>query len=876
LPYCARCGTSLSSHEVAQGYKELKEKSVIAKFKLKDRENEYVLAWTTTPWTLPSNIALCVNGDIDYVRAEQNGNVYIVAKELAGQVLSEGGEYEIIETLKGQTLEGLKYEPLFDFVTFDNTEDAGKPVFQVVCDPYVKLDEGTGVVHQAPAFGDDDNRVTRKYGMPFIQLVNEQGQMTNETPWAGIFVKDADSKIIKYMAQRGLTYKTPETIHNYPHCWRCDTPLLYYARSAWFIEMSKLRGQLLKNNETVNWMPDNIKKGRFGNFLENVIDWSLSRERYWGTPLPVWECEDSEDCKHHQAVGSVEELARLNGSSADDPKFKELHKPNIDKITITCEKCGKTMNRVKEVIDCWFDSGAMPFAQHHYPFANKELFNQNFPANFISEAIDQTRGWFYTLMAISTLLFDQAPYKNVIVLGHILDDKGQKMSKSKKNVVPWDVVDEMGADTVRWYFFSVSAPWLPSRFDKEALSEVKRKFLGTLWNTYAFYVLYANIDNFNPTEHKLNYKTLTAMDKWLLSRLNTLTKRVDEGLAEYKLTETSREIARFVEDLSNWYVRRSRERFWASGMEQDKINAYMTLYTALVTLTKLTAPYIPFMSEEIYQNMVSGIDPKSPQSVHLCDFPTYDESLILPKLEQNMGAALAITAAGRAARNAANIKNRQPLAKMYVQAKGGTILSDDFLEIIKEELNIKEIETIEDASHMVGRVIKPNLRTLGPKYGKILPKIGAMLAEGDSNALWADLQADGIKTIIDGIGVELTLDDVLVEETQTENHVSQSAEGFLVVLYTALTPELTEEGFVREIISKIQTMRKEADFEVMDKITITYKTNQKMTDIIKRNSDFICSEVLSEAITQDEPNPQSYQKTWDINGEEVELSVKRI
>ena len=858
LPYCSRCGTSLSSHEVAQGYKDIKEKSVIAQFKLIDREDEYILAWTTTPWTLPSNVALCVNAEEDYVRAKQGGRVYILAKSLAENVLVE--DFEIIQTMKGGELEYLAYQPLFDFVKFD------VKAHYVVCDPYVLLSEGTGVVHQAPAFGDDDNRVARKYGLPFVQLVNEQGEMTDETPWAGIFAKKADPKILKYMADRDLIYKTLDTQHNYPHCWRCDTPLLYYARSAWFIEMSKMRDKLLANNETVNWMPDNVKHGRFGNFLDNVIDWSLSRERYWGTPLPIWQCQ----CGHFEAIGSISELSEKAGQ---DLSNLDLHKPEIDKITINCPKCNGQAQRVQEVIDAWFDSGSMPFAQHHYPFENKEVFERNFPADFISEAVDQTRGWFYTLMAISTILFDKSPYKNVIVLGHGLDEKGVKMSKSKGNVVSWDIVEEVGADTVRWYFFSASAPWLPNRFDKNALDEVKRKFLGTLWNTYAFYVLYANIDGFDASKHNLDYTKLPELDKWLISRLNSLIKYVDQGLEDYKLTETSREIARFVDDLSNWYVRRSRERFWAPGMEQDKINAYMTLYTALTTLSKLCAPYIPFMSEKIYHNLVNRLDDTAPKSVHLCDFPKCDESLILQELEESMGAVLSIVSAGRAARNTANIKNRQPLAKMFVQPKVGIELSPAYLTIIGEELNIKTVEVLADAGHMVGRKIKPNLKVLGPKYGKILPKIGSALAEGDGNALWAELQGEGITLSIDSQQIHLTLADVLVEETQTPNHASHMTDGFLVVLNTELTPELVEEGFVREIISKIQNMRKEADFQVLDKITINHKSSDKITAIITKNAGFICNEVLSTTITQGDGN--GFHKSWDINGEPAEFWINK-
>jgi len=853
LPYCARCGTSLSSHEVAQGYKDIKEKSVIAQFKLKDRQDEYILAWTTTPWTLPSNVALCVNADEDYARAKQGDKVYILAKNLAEQVLGE--DFEIVENMKGKDLERLAYEPLFDFVSFD------VPAHYVVCDPYVLLSEGTGVVHQAPAFGDDDNRVARKYGLPFVQLVNEQGHMTAETPWEGIFAKKADPKILKYMEERELIYKVMDTQHNYPHCWRCDTPLLYYARSAWFIEMSKLRDKLLANNETVNWMPDNIKTGRFGNFLDNVIDWSLSRERYWGTPLPVWEC----GCGHFHAIGSVAELEELSGQAVT-----ELHKPQIDELYFPSQKCGEQMKRVKEVIDCWFDSGAMPFAQHHYPFAGKEAFEQSFPADFISEAIDQTRGWFYTLMAISTALFDKAPYKNVIVLGHILDGKGIKMSKSKGNDVKWDeVMEEAGADAVRWYFYSSSAPWLPSRFDKSNLDEVKRKFLGTLWNTYAFYVLYANVDNFNPWQHGFKHCQLSKLDKWLVSRLNSLIKRVDEGLAEYKLVESSREIARFVDDLSNWYVRRSRERFWAKGMEKDKVNAYMTLYYALTTVAELSAPFIPFMSEEIYQNLVVETNAKAQKSVHLRDFPTHEEELIDLELEREMAAVLSIVSAGRAARNAANIKNRQPLAKMYLQSE----LAADYLEIIKDELNVKNIEQAADAGLMVGRKIKPNLKVLGPRHGKILPKIAAALAASDGNALYGDLQADGIKLDIDGEAVRLTLDDVLVEDVQTEGYMSASVDGFLVVLNTELTPELIEEGFVRELISKIQTMRKEAGFEVQDRIGVCFQTSDSLSEIIIKNVDFIKSEVLADSM--DNRSCDGFYKHWDINGEAADFWLRK-
>ncbi|MCL2377098.1 MAG: isoleucine--tRNA ligase [Defluviitaleaceae bacterium] len=856
LPYCPRCGTSLSSHEVAQGYKDITEASVVAQFKLRDRDDEYILAWTTTPWTLPSNVALCVNGEENYVRAKKDGKVYILAEALAEKVLGE--DHEIIETMKGKALEGLHYVPLFDFVKFDVDSH------YIVCDSYVTLSDGTGVVHQAPAFGEDDNRVARKYGLPFVQLVNDAGEMTEETPWSGIFAKTADPQIIEYMKQRDNVYQVLTTDHSYPHCWRCDTPLLYYARSAWFIEMSKLRERLLANNENINWMPENVKTGRFGNFLDGVIDWSLSRERYWGTPLPLWEC----DCGHVHAIGSVAELKERSGQDIVD-----MHKPAVDEIRIKCDKCGGGMKRVPEVIDCWFDSGAMPFAQHHYPFENKELFEENFPANFISEAIDQTRGWFYTLLAISTLLFDKNPYENVIVLGHIQDENGQKMSKSKGNVVPWEVVEEFGADTVRWNFFASSAVWLPSKFSREALTEVQRKFLGTLWNTYAFYVLYANIDNFNPTEHKLDVENLPVMDKWVLSRLHALIRLVDEGLEEYKITETAREIARFTDDLSNWYVRRSRERFWGSGLYKDKIDAYMTLYTVLTELSKIVAPYVPFMAEEIYQNLVADIDATAPKSVHLCDFPTYDEGLIDPRLEEDMGNTVDIVVAGRAARNAANIKNRQPLGRMLVESRAR--LSDAFIAVICEELNIKQVSFEDNLAQYASYKLKPQLKTLGPRYGKMLPKISAYLLE-NGNALHAQLQQAGeISFEIEGTQVALGNDDLLIEAEQMEGYASQSVGSHFVVLETALTPELIEEGFVREIVSKVQTMRKEAGFDVTDKIKLSYASAATIVhDIMEKHGNDICAEVLAESLTKNESFGHS--KPWDINGEEVLLSVEKV
>jgi len=857
LPYCPRCGTSLSSHEVAQGYKDITEASVVVQFRVRGKKDEYILAWTTTPWTLPSNVALCVNGNENYIRARKKGKTYILAEALAGKILGE--MYEVVDVMKGQELEGLHYEPLFDFVKFDVDSH------YVVCDGYVTLSDGTGVVHQAPAFGEDDNRVARKYGLPFVQLVNDAGEMTEETPWSGIFAKKADPQIIEYMQERGNVYQVLQTEHNYPHCWRCDTPLLYYARSAWFIEMSKLRERLMENNNTVNWMPDNVKTGRFGNFLDNVIDWSLSRERYWGTPLPIWEC----DCGNYEAIGSIEELNRRGdlGSPVTD-----LHKPAVDEIYLKCD-CGGKMKRVPEVIDCWFDSGSMPFAQYHYPFENKELFESVFPANFISEGIDQTRGWFYTLMAISTILFGKSPYENVIVLGHSQDEHGQKMSKSKGNVVPWEIVDEFGADTVRWHFFSSNAVWLPNKFSREALIEVQRKFLGTFWNTYAFYVLYANIDNFNPLEHELDTTKLPVMDRWILSRLHALIRYVDEGLEQYKITETSREIARFADDLSNWYVRRSRERFWGSGMEKDKIDAYMTLHTVLTELAKLSAPYVPFMAEEIYQNLVASINSAAPQSVHLCDFPAYDETLIDLWLEEEMGNTVDIVVAGRAARNAANIKNRQPLGKMLVESKAN--LSEDFIDIICEELNVKEVIFEKDLSKYAAYKLKPQLKTLGPRYGKLLPKISAQLLEC-SNAFYEELQKSGeIAFEIEGTQVVLKDEDLLIEAEQMEGYASQAAGSHFVVLETALTPELIEEGFVREIVSKVQTMRKEAGFDVTDKIKLSYASPAAIIhDIMTKYGEGICAEVLAERLTQNESF--GYSKPWEINGEDVLLCVEKV
>nr|WP_317357345.1 isoleucine--tRNA ligase [uncultured Tyzzerella sp.] len=862
VPYCPRCGTSLSSHEVAQGYKDVKDKSAYAKFLVKGTTNEFLLAWTTTPWTLPSNVALTVNADEDYVKVALNGEKYILADALVSKVFGEEEKPEILEKCKGANLKGLEYEPLFDYAK-NIVKD--QKAYYVVCDSYVTLTDGTGIVHCAPAFGEDDARVGKDNNLPFVQLVNEEGKFLPEViDWAGVFVKDADEDIIKKLKQENKLLKAENYEHSYPFCWRCDTPLLYYARDTWFIAMTKMRDMLVKNNNTVNWMPDNIKQGRFGNFLENVIDWGLSRERYWGTPLPIWECS----CGHREAVGSIEQLKSM---SSDCPEDIELHKPYIDNVHLNCPKCSGTMTRVTEVIDCWFDSGCMPFAQWHYPFENEEIFKENFPADFISEAIDQTRGWFYTLMAISTLLFDKAPYKNVIVLGHVQDKDGKKMSKHTGNVVdPWTVLDKQGADAVRWYFYTNSSPWLPNRFYEEAVNEGQRKFMGTLWNTYAFFVLYANIDNFDPNNYKLEYDKLPPMDKWILSKLNSLIKFVDTGLENYKLTETSRAMSEFVDELSNWYVRRSRERFWGKDMPQDKVNAYMTLYTVLVTLTKLSAPFTPFMAESIYQNLVCKVCKDAPESVHLCDFPVYDESLIDKKLEEDMDTVLSIVVAGRAGRNTANIKNRQPIGNMFV--KSNVKLDNMFIDIIKEELNIKNVEFKDDVSAFTSYSFKPQLRTLGKKYGKLVPAIGNYLKENDGIKLMSELKENGlIKFTVENENIELSEDDVLIETAQMEGYVSESDKNITIVLDINLTEELLEEGFVREIISKIQTMRKEAEFEVLDKITVYYSNNEKIANIISKNIDQIKEDVLATDIING--SNDGYNKEWNINGEKVTLTV---
>ncbi len=860
VPYCPRCGTALSSHEVAQGYKDVKEVSAIAKFKIKGKDNEYFLAWTTTPWTLPSNVALCVNAVEDYVKVKCDGEVYILADALTSTVLSDK-EFEVIETMKGSDLEHTEYEPLFDFVTPD------KKAYFVTCDSYVTLTDGTGIVHIAPAFGEDDAKVGQKYDLPFVQLVDEQGKFIDcVTPWKGMFVKDADKLVIENLKESGKLFAALPFEHSYPFCWRCDTPLLYYARDTWFIKMTEVRDRLVANNETVNWLPDNIKHGRFGNFLENVIDWGLSRERYWGTPLPIWECE----CGHRHAIGSIEELKAMSDDCPDDI---ELHKPYIDNVFLNCPECGGKMKRVSEVIDCWFDSGSMPFAQLHYPFENKEEFEQNFPANFISEAVDQTRGWFYTLMAISTLLFDKAPYENVVVLGHVQDKDGQKMSKHKGNVVdPWSVLNKQGADAVRWYFYTNSAPWLPSRFYEEAVNEGQRKFMGTFWNTYAFFVLYANIDKFNPNDYKLEYDKLPPMDKWVLSKLNSLIKYVDECLDCYKLTESSRAMSDFVDELSNWYVRRSRERFWGKDMPQDKINAYMTLYTVLTELTKLAAPFVPFMAESIYQNLVVKIDKDAPESVHLCKFPEYHEEFVNSELEENMELVLNVVVAGRAARNTSGIKNRQPIGKMFVKASNE--LHDMYCDIITEELNVKALEFTDDVSSFTSYSFKPQLRTLGKKYGKLVPKIGEYLKNSDGSALMNELKENGvIKFDIDGEAVELAEEDVLIDTAKTEGFVAESYKNVTVVLDTVLSDELIEEGFVREIISKIQTMRKDAGFEVLDRIFVSHSGNDKIAEIFATNGESIMADVLADEI---KTGVGEFSKKWNINGEKVTLSVEKV
>ena len=873
VPYCPRCGTPLSSHEVAQGYKDVKERSAIARFKVKD-EDAYILAWTTTPWTLPSNVALCVNPNETYVKVKAgDGYTYYMAEALLDSVLGKLADeengvkaYEILETYKGSDLENKEYEPLFDFAK-DIIAKQHKKAYYVTCDTYVTMGDGTGVVHIAPAFGEDDAQVGRKYDLPFVQLVNGKGEMTEETPYAGVFCKKADPMVLKDLEEKGLLFDAPKFEHSYPHCWRCDTPLIYYARESWFIKMTAVKDDLVRNNNTVNWIPESIGKGRFGDWLENIQDWGISRNRYWGTPLNVWECE----CGHQECIGSRAELAEKSGNP--DAAQVELHRPYIDAVTIKCPDCGKEMHRVPEVIDCWFDSGAMPFAQHHYPFENKEVFEQQFPAKFISEAVDQTRGWFYSLMAESTLLFNKAPYENVIVLGHVQDENGQKMSKSKGNAVdPFEALEQYGADAIRWYFYINSAPWLPNRFHGKAVQEGQRKFMSTLWNTYAFYVLYAEIDQFDATKYTLDYEKLPVMDKWLLSKLNTLVKTVDENLGNYRIPEAARALDSFVDEMSNWYVRRSRDRFWAKGMEQDKINAYMTLYTALVTVAKTAAPMIPFMTEDIYQNLVRNLDPTAPESIHLCDFPVANEQHIDKKLEDNMEAVLKIVVIGRACRNTANIKTKQPIGKMYVKADFA--LSEYFVEIIEDELNVKSVEFTEDVSAFTSYTFKPQLRTVGPKYGKYLKQIQQTLASLDGNQAMAKLKAEGALKL-DNISDEVVLceEDLLISMAQKEGYVSDSEGGVTVVLDTNLTPELIEEGMVREIISKLQTMRKEADFEVTDRIHVTYSGSDKVGEIFEKYGENIKTVVLADTVT--EGTTDGYQKEWKINGETVLLGVQK-
>ena len=872
VPYCPRCGTPLSSHEVAQGYKAVKERSAIVRFKVVG-EDAYFLAWTTTPWTLPSNVALCVNPNETYCKVKAaDGYTYYMAQALLDTVLGkladkENGTpaYEVLETYVGSDLENKEYEPLYACAK-EVADKQHKKGFFITCDNYVTMTDGTGIVHIAPAFGEDDANVGRNYDLPFVQFVDGKGDLTEETPFAGLFVKDADPKVLVDLDSKGLLFDAPKFEHDYPFCWRCDTPLIYYARDTWFIKMTAVRDDLVANNNKVNWIPESIGKGRFGDWLKNVQDWGLSRNRYWGTPLNIWECE----CGKRHAIGSIAELKEMSDNCPDDI---ELHRPYIDAVTIKCPDCGKEMHRVPEVIDCWFDSGSMPFAQWHYPFENEDIFKENFPADFISEAVDQTRGWFYSLMAISTLIFNEAPYKNVIVLGHVQDKDGQKMSKSKGNAVdPMEALNKYGADAIRWYFYTNSAPWLPNRFHEDAVLEGQRKFMGTLWNTYAFYVLYANIDNFDPTQYSLEYDKLAVMDKWLLSKLNTAVKTTDENLGNYRIPEAARALSEFVDDMSNWYVRRSRERFWAKGMEQDKINAYMTLYTALVTICKAAAPMIPFMTEDIYQNLVRSVDKTAPESIHLCDFPAVDEKMIDTELENDMDEVLKIVVLGRAARNSANIKNRQPIGNMYVKANKA--LSDFYKEIIEDELNVKAVTFKDDVSEFSDYVFKPQLKTVGPKYGKHLNAIREYLSNVNGREAMNTLKTEGaLKFEADGTEVSLAEEDLLIETAKSDDYVTEADAVVTVVLDIQLTEELLEEGFVREIISKVQTMRKEAGFEVMDKITISVANNDKVAEIMKRNEETIFHDVLATDVQYGEV--KGYTKNWNINGEKVDLGVEK-
>ena len=872
VPYCPRCGTPLSSHEVAQGYKAVKERSAIVRFKVKG-EDAYFLAWTTTPWTLPSNVALCVNPEETYLKVKAaDGYTYYIAKALADKVLGRLAEegkdaYEVLETYVGKDLEYKEYEPLYKCAG-DAAKKQKKKAHFVTCDGYVTMTDGTGIVHIAPAFGEDDSRIGRNYELPFVQFVDGKGDLTAETPYAGKFVKDADPLVLKDLDAEGKLFDAPKFEHDYPFCWRCDTPLIYYARESWFIKMTAVKDDLVRNNKTINWIPASIGEGRFGNWLENIQDWGVSRNRYWGTPLNIWECE----CGHQHSIGSREELYKMSGN--EKAKTVEFHRPYIDEITITCPECGKQMKRVPEVIDCWFDSGAMPFAQHHYPFENKDLFEQQFPADFISEAVDQTRGWFYSLLAESTLLFNKAPYKNVIVMGHVQDENGQKMSKSKGNAVdPFNALETYGADAIRWYFYTSSAPWLPKRFSGKAVQEGQRKFMGTLWNTYAFFVLYANIDNFDASKYTLEYDKLPVMDKWLLSKLNSTVAEVDSNLDQYRIPEAAKALQDFVDEMSNWYVRRSRERFWAKGMEQDKINAYMTLYTALVTICKAASPMIPFMTEDIYQNLVRSNDANAPESIHLCDFPVVNKDHIDKKLEEDMEDVLDAVVMGRACRNEAAIKNRQPISRMYIKAD--FTLSEFYQEIIEDELNVKEVVFTDDVRDFTSYTFKPQLRTVGPKYGKQLGGIQKHLAALDGNAAMDELNADGaLKFDVDGVAVELTKDDLLIDMAQKEGYVSQEDNRMTVVLDTNLTPELVEEGFVYEIISKIQTMRKESGFEVTDHIRVSINGNDKLSEIAQKNKEAISGKVLADELTSG--MEYGVSKEWNINGENAVIAVERV
>ena len=870
VPYCPRCGTPLSSHEVAQGYKTVKERSAVVRFKCVG-EDAYFLAWTTTPWTLPSNTALCVNPEDTYVKVKAaDGYVYYMAKELCDKILSplaKEGEsaYEILLEMKGSELERREYEPLFDFAAAA-AQKQKKKAHYVTCDSYVTMSDGTGIVHIAPAFGEDDSRVGRKYDLPFLQFVDGKGEMTAETPYAGIFVKKADPIILTDLDKAGKLFADPKFEHEYPHCWRCNTPLIYYARDTWFIKMTDVRENLIRNNNTVKWFPESIGKGRFGDWLANVQDWGISRNRYWGTPLNIWECS----CGHRHSVGSIEELRAMSDNC---PENIELHRPFIDAVTLRCPECSGVMKRVPEVIDCWFDSGSMPFAQWHYPFENKELFDSQFPADFISEGVDQTRGWFYSLMAISTLIFDCAPYKNVLVLGHVLDKDGQKMSKSKGNAVdPFEALEAYGADAIRWYFYSNSAPWLPNRFFGDAVIEGQRKFMGTLWNTYAFYVLYANIDGFNPTEYTLDKASLSVMDRWILSKLNSAVKTVDEYLDGYKITEATRVLEGFVDELSNWYVRRSRERFWVKDMPKDKINAYLTLYTALVTVAKLSAPLIPFMTEDIYRNLVCSVDKNAPESIHLCDYPEADTDMIDKSLEENMEEVVDVVVLGRACRNAANIKNRQPIAKMYVKAQRTP--DESFIDVIAEELNLKEVVFTDNVREFTTYSFKPQLRTVGPKYGKYLGGIKTKLSELDGNEAMDELDATGsLKFTVSDAEIVLTKEDLLIEMTKKEGFESLGDKGITVVIDKRLTPELIEEGNVREIISKIQTMRKDSGFEVMDRIKVAFSENAAVLGVAIKNAEQIKDETLADSVSE---GTLKFSKKWNINGEDVVISVEKV